>query len=318
MVSLKRQNPWVIAFSGAILLIGIYTALFAPPSNFPTKSTITISKGSAAPSVARQLVDARVIARPSLFLFLLRMTGTSSFIQAGPYRFESPENLFVVMYRIVVGDYGLPSVRITFPEGTTVRDAASLIDGNLPEVSDADFLKLAKPYEGYLFPDTYVFPPSSDASSIVALMRINFNTKIAPLSAEITSSGRSLSDVITLASLIEREARSSESKRMVAGILENRLKLGMPLQVDAVFGYIFDRDTYSPSLKDLTVDSPYNTYTHTGLPPGPICNPGLDSIEAVLNPTKTDNLYYLTGRDGLMHYATTYAGHQANRRKYLR
>ena len=92
----------------------------------------------------------------------------------------------------------------------------------------------------------------------------------------------------------------------------------MPLQVDAVFGYINRRDTYSPTFDDLKIDSPYNTYLYKGLPPGPIANPGLDSLDAALHPTKTDYLYYLTGTDGQMHYATTYAGHQANQRKYLR
>ena len=120
-----------------------------------------------------------------------------------------------------------------------------------------------------------------------------------------------------MASLVEKEARTDANRRIVAGVLWNRLALGMPLQVDAVFGYIFDRDTYSPSFEDLKVDSPYNTYTHKGLPPGPISNPGLESIYAALYPTKTNYLYYLTGRDTLMHYAKTYAEHQANRRKYL-
>ncbi|MBI4133443.1 endolytic transglycosylase MltG, partial [Candidatus Uhrbacteria bacterium] len=122
---------------------------------------------------------------------------------------------------------------------------------------------------------------------------------------------------LILASYLEREVPEFEDRRIVAGILLRRMQLGMPLQVDAVFGYIFGRDTYPPSLEDLKVDSPYNTYTHTGLPPGPINNPGLESIEAVLNPTKTDYLYYLTDTDGFMHYATTYAGHQTNQRKYL-
>jgi UPF0755 protein len=104
---------------------------------------------------------------------------------------------------------------------------------------------------------------------------------------------------------------------MVAGILYNRLAHNMPLQIDAVFGYIYGRDTYSPSYKDLRVDSPYNTYTHVGLPPTPIDNPSLDSLLAAVNPEKTTYLYYLTGRDGTMHYATTYKEHQANVRKYL-
>lgn len=314
---LKRQNLWVIAFACALLLVGINQALFAAPVDFPSGSVVHITRGTSAPSVADQLTEAHIIAHPSLLLLALRISGGSSRVQAGTYRFDVPQNLLVVVYRIVAGAYDLPPARLTFPEGTTAREAAIQIAKALPGVTAAEFLKEAQPYEGYLFPDTYLFPPSSDASSIVASMRINFNTKIASLSSDIADSGHSLSDIVTMASLVEREARRIESKRMVAGILFNRLKIDMPLQVDAVFGYIFSRDTYSPSLKDLTVDSPYNTYTHKGLPPGPISNPGLDSLQAALHPTKTDYLYYLTGKDNLMHYAITYAGHQANIRKYL-
>jgi UPF0755 protein len=149
-------------------------------------------------------------------------------------------------------------------------------------------------------------------------MRDNFDAKLAPLVADVRASGRRLSDTVILASLVEKEARTSVNRRIVAGILLNRLRLGMPLQVDAVFGYIYGRDTYSPSFADLKVDSPYNTYMHPGLPPGPINNPGLDALLAVLHPTETAYLYYLTDRDGVMHYAKTYATHQANQAKYLR
>ncbi len=300
-----------------MFFFGAFQILFGAPANFPQASIVSIPRGVSAPLVAETLAAKQVIKHPSFLLFALRISGTSSRVQAGKYRFEKPQNLFVVTYRIITGAYGLPSVRMTFPEGTTVRETAIKIANEFPEISTADFLKEAQSYEGYLFPDTYSFPPSSDVASIVATMRVNFNTKIATLSNEITASGHSLSDIVVMASLIEREARRSESKRMVAGILFNRLKLGMPLQVDAVFGYIFNRETYSPSFKDLEVDSPYNTYTNKGLPPGPICNPGLDSLMAVLHPTKTDHLYYITGKDGLMHYAMTYAGHQANVRKYI-
>ncbi len=314
---LKRQNPWAVAFAAAVFLVGSYQSLFAAPSLFPLGSIVTVARGTSAPSVAAQLADVHVIKHPSLLLLALRMSGTSSRVQAGSYRFEKPQNVFAVAYRIVTGNYDLPPARITFPEGVTVREVAAQIEDPLPGIRAADFLKAAQRYEGYLFPDTYFFPPSSDIASIVALMRENFNTKIATLSGEISASGHSLSDIIILASLVEKEARTSESRRMVAGILLNRLKLGIPLQVDAVFGYIFGRDTYSPSFADLKVDSPYNTYTHKGLPPGPIANPGLDSLQAALHPAKTNYLYYLTGRDNLMHYATTYAGHQANRKRYL-
>lgn len=314
---LKRQNPRVVIFVVALFLIGGYQALFAPPANFPSGSIVSIARGASASIVASQLAAAHIIMHPSLLRLFLRLSGTSSNVEAGAYRFESPQNLFVIAFRMAMGIHGIPTVRITFPEGVTVREAATQIVGALPGINETDFLKKAKPYEGYLFPDTYLFPPSSDAVSIIALMRENFNTKIAALSGEINSSGHSLSDIVIVASLVEREARASESKRIVAGILYNRLKIGMPLQVDAVFGYIFGRDTYSPSFADLKVDSLYNTYTHKGLPPGPISNPGLDSLQAALYPTKTDYLYYLTGKDNKMHYATTYAVHQSNQRKYL-
>lgn len=314
---LKRQNPWIVACTAALLIIAGFEALFAPPTKFPSGSIVSITPGASAPSVAVELADAHVISHPSILILVLKVSGSSSRIQAGAYRFETPQNLLGIAYRIVTGAYDLPSVRITFIEGTTVREAATQIHGAFPGISATDFLTKAESYEGYLFPDTYLFPPSSDAASILALMRANFDAKIEPFLGDIHASGRSLSDIVILASLVEKEARTSANRRIVAGILYNRLKLGMPLQVDAVFGYIFGRDTYSPSLGDLSIDSPYNTYTRTGLPPGPIDNPGLDSLEAAIHPTKTNYLYYLTGKDTVMHYATTYAGHQANQTKYL-
>lgn len=301
----------------ALLAFAGYRALFAPPADFPSGSRVVIERGSSAPSVAELLSEERVIAHPSVLRFLLRVSGASASVHAGTYLFEKPQNLFTVAHRIVTGAYGLPAVRITFPEGTTVREAAILVAHAFPETPAADFLREAQPHEGYLFPDTYLFLPFADAASMVAIMHENFDTKIAAISGELHASGRSLSDTVILASLVEKEARSTENRRIVAGILLNRLKLGMPLQVDAVFGYIFGRETYSPSFADLTVDSPYNTYRYAGLPPGPICNPGLDSLSAAIHPIETDYLYYLSGKDGLMHYATTFAGHQANRKKYL-
>lgn len=312
-----RQAPWAVAFALALLLVGGYQFLFAPPADFPSGSIASIARGSSAPLVAEQFAAVRLIKHPRLLLLVLRVSGASAMVQAGAYLFAKPESLFVVAYRIAVGAYGLPPVRLTFPEGTSVRQAAALVSGALPEVKAADFLRAAQSYEGYLFPDTYLFPPTADAASIVALLRANFDTKIATLSADIVAAGRPISDIVTLASLVEKEGRTTKSRRMIAGILLNRLNLGMPLQVDAVFGYINGRDTYSPSFADLEIDSPYNTYTHKGLPPGPICNPGMDALQAVLHPTKSGYLYYLTGKDDRMHYATTFAGHKANRIKYL-
>ncbi|TSA44211.1 endolytic transglycosylase MltG [bacterium] len=313
----RSWRRWALAFIVGFSVAYGYHSAFAPPADFPAKSIVSIASGASAPSVAAQLAEAHIIAHPRVLRAILRATGASDRVQAGAYLFTTPEDVFAVTYRIVAGNYGIPPARITFPEGETTRDYAARVHEAFPNIAEADFLSTAKQYEGYLFPDTYLFTASVNTPSIVQTMRTNFNTRIAPLLNGVQTSGHSLTDIITLASLVEREARSVENKRIIAGILWNRLKLGMPLQVDAVFGYIYSRDTYSPSFADLKVDSPYNTYTHKGLPPGPISNPGLESIDAAIHPTKTSYLYYLTGKDNLMHYATTYEQHQANRQKYL-
>src|SRR5262249_16200081 len=158
-------------------------------------------------------------------------------------------------------------------------------------IPPTEFVAIASSSEGYLFPDTYNFSPGSDTRSVLKALTDNFNRKLNPLEPAIATSTHSLGDIITMASLVEKEARTTENRKLVAGVLWNRLAKGMPLQVDAVFGYIKNRDTYSPSLDDLKIESPYNTYLHKGLPPTPIDNPGLDSITAALYPTKSNYLY---------------------------
>lgn len=313
----KRHIQWFYSLVLALFFVGGYTFVLAPPTNFPSGNSIVIARGASVPDIAEELYDAHVIKHPTVLKFVLRISGASGRVQAGAYLFNAPENALVVAYRLSTGAYNLPPVRITFPEGVTVRDIATKITEALPLVSAQDIISLGKSQEGYLFPDTYLFPPDATATSILDAMRANFSARTTPLVSDIEASGHSLSDIVIMASLVEKEARTDVNRRIVTGVLWNRLALGMPLQVDAVFGYIFDRDTYSPSFEDLKVDSPYNTYTHKGLPPGPISNPGLESIHAALYPTKTNYFYYLTGKDNLMHYAKTYAEHQANRRKYL-
>lgn len=312
----KRYAYWFSALALA-LFVGGYALMLAPPSNFPLGDIVVIARGASVSDIAKELSDAHIIKQQAVLQFALRISGVSGRVQAGAYLFSAPENVLVVAYRLSTGAYNLPPVRVTFPEGVTARDIAKKITEALPLVSAQEIISLGKSQEGYLFPDTYLFPLDATAASILDAMRKNFNAKTTPLVSDIEASGHSIAEIVTMASLVEKEARTEANRSIVAGVLWNRLALGMPLQVDAVFGYIFDRDTYSPSFEDLKVDSPYNTYIHTGLPPGPICNPGVESIQAAINPTKTNYLYYLTGRDGLMHYAKTYAEHQANHRKYL-
>lgn len=197
--------------------------------------------------------------------------------------------------RIIFAPPAPPPVRVTFVEGITAQKMATQITETFPDISAETFLAKAQSYEGYLFPDTYFFQSSTTVATILETLRDNFSTKIAPLSSDIRASGHSLADTVVMASLIEKEARTDEDKHLVAGILWNRIHIGMPLQVDAARA----------------------TYTYKGFPPTPICNPGLDSIEAALYPTKTKYMYYISGKNGLMYYATTFAEHLVNQRKYL-
>lgn len=312
---LRTWRAHVFILLAAALLFGY--ALLAPPTDFASGAVVVIERGASARKAADELYGAHVISHPEALSVLLRLFGDGARVQAGTYRFAAPEDAFTVARRLTEGVYGFPDVRVTFFEGETVREMAARAARALPGVSPEAFTAAAGPYEGFLFPDTYLIPPSADAQTVVTMMRENFSRKIAPLQPAIAASGHSLHDLVTLASLVEKEVSDENDRRIVAGILYNRLAKGMPLQVDAVFGYIRGRATYAPSYADLAIDSPYNTYTHTGLPPGPIGNPSLDALDAVLHPKKTPYLYYLTGADGRTHYATTYAGHQANRRRYL-
>jgi UPF0755 protein len=206
-------------------------------------------------------------------------------------------------------------VRVTIPEGLNSFEIARLLKKSLGEFDEQAFARSAAKEEGHLFPETYFFLPGTPAQSIIDAMTAEYRTRIQPYEGEIIASGRSVDEIITMASVIEKEARKFETMKIVSGILWERIQRGMPLQVDAVFGYILGKSGYAPSFADLKIESPYNTYINRGLPPGPIANPGINSIEAALRPTKTAYIYYLTGRDGKMYYAKTFEQHVANRSK---
>ena len=174
-------------------------------------------------------------------------------------------------------------------------------------------------YEGELFPDTYTFPPNATAKLIVTTLLNNFRNKFDPLAKTYSSFLRQYSarDVVIVASLLEREAKTLGDKQIIAGILYERLKIGMRLDVDATVSYV-KGDWRSPlTYKDLAIDSPYNTRKNKGLPSGPICNPGAESLEAALSPKSLGYLYYLTGNNGAMYYARTLEEHNINKAKYL-
>lgn len=303
----------------ALMVAGfaVWFFLLLPPAGFPVGQIIEIEEDTPLVTAARQLKEAGYIDSPIAFMAFMRLTGRENAVQAGPYMFKRPEGMIIVADHLARGISGVPTVRIRIEEGKTAREIGEMLSAKIEGFDSATFDPKARALEGYLFPDTYEILPDETPDEILERFYENFLRKTEGIEEEIVAFDHPLRDVLTMASLIEREARSLPEKRMVSGILWNRIERGMPLQVDAVFGYINDTDTYSPSFDDLEIDSPYNTYRNKGLPPGPIANPGLNSILAAVTPTKTAYLYYLTGRDGKMHYAKTFEEHKANRAKYL-
>ena len=300
-----------------VILGGLLTLLSLPPSDYPQNKIITIKPGTYMSQAAVILEQNSVIRSPLLFKLFVMLESGHRQVQAGSYLMNDPQSAWYIAHRLITGEQDLPKIKVTLTEGLSTKDIAGILDRSIPKFDQATFLTLAKPYEGMLFPDTYYFYANTTPDDALALMRSTFVDKTKPLLLDIQASGHSLAENITMASIVEREATSTADRRIIAGILWRRIANNMPLQVDPPFYYILGKDSAHLTLDDLAMDSPYNLYKHTGLPPTPIDNPGLDAITATLHPTLTDYVFYLSGRDGRMHYAATLEGHIANRQKYL-
>ncbi|MCX6719449.1 MAG: endolytic transglycosylase MltG [Candidatus Taylorbacteria bacterium] len=299
----------------AIVLI-IWNSL--PPRDFPADSIVSIKEGSGLNSIALQLAEDHIIKSAFLYKAYSVILRDGHSVQAGDYLFDSPQSVLRVAYRMVNGIYDLPRIKIMVPEGMASFDIAKILIKNISNFDEKAFLVLAKPKEGYLFPDTYYFQMNTTPEQAMNEMTANLQHKIQAIQSDISLFGRSTDDVIKMASIIEKEATSSADRRIIAGILWKRLDSKYPLQVDPPFYYILNKDSAKLTLDDLNIDSPYNLYKHLGLPPTAIGNPGLEAISDTVNPTKTDFWYYLSDSKGNMHYAKSYEGHLANKEKYVR
>jgi len=196
-------------------------------------------------------------------------------------------------------------------------EMAALFDKQFERFDADNFLAQTKLQEGYLFPDTYFFLPNVTEDTVIQAMRQNFDAQIEPLLPQIASSTHPLSDIVIMASIVEREARNSADRRMISGVLWNRIDRGMALQVDVTFLYTIGKGTFQLTNKDLLTDSPYNTYMRKGLPPTAIGSPSLDSLEAAVSPTKNNYLYFLADHSGVTHFCKTYACQLANKARYF-
>lgn len=311
-----RKYGWVAGIVATLLFIPFYIILLPAPG-FPTGQLVSIPADSTSVEIAEVLAREHVVRSVFEFHAFTRLTGQDRALQSGIYVFNHPLGLWEVSTRIANGDHGIAESRVTLTEGMTARDMAATLAAGVPGFDETAFLSAASTSEGYLFPDTYFVLPGTTAGDMVERLRSEFDTRIAKIQDEIDAFGAPLDEVVIMASILEREAQGEIDQRMVAGILYNRLRLGMPLQVDAAFGYAHGQNGYTPTSADLEGNSPYNTYRNKGLPPTAISNPGIEALEAAVTPTKSNYLYYLTGRDGTMHYAKTFEEHKVNRAKYL-
>ena len=284
---------------------------------------VKIRDGLSTAEIAKRLAEKGIIGSSLRFRFLARFYGYDDKFRPGSYTFTADMSDEEVFQKLLTGEKKV--VRFTVPEGFSIKEIAERLH-NLDLADKDDFLKAAAdfaPYdymrkrknvffaaEGFLFPDTYNVDSDIEIDEILKLMAQTFDERLTPtMRVTAEKMGLSVYDLITLASLVEREVRYPEDRPIVAQILLKRLKLNMPLQTDATLQYLMDTPKEDVSIEDTQIDSPYNTYQHTGLPPGPIANPGMASIVAVLHPAETDYLYFVSDRHGHNHYAYTYEEH---------
>ena len=312
-----RRRPWVAGGSVVAVFIVLYALFLSSPLNFPTGAYVHIPEGSSLSKSGEILKERGIVRSAFLFKSFAYLLGNNHQVVAGEYFFPQRLSVMGAALRLGSGDFEIEPARVRVPEGATVREVTELLAKSIPDFDVASFERQTRGKEGYLFPDTYFFMPGQGVEAILGVFANNFSKNIAKIQKQIDNFGQPLSDVIVMASLLEREAPETYDRRVIAGILWKRIKIGMPLQVDAVFPYIIGKNSYDLTREDLKVDSPYNTYVYKGLPPGAIANPSLDAILSAVTPIQTSYLYYLSDRYGNMHYSTTYDQHLVAKGKYI-
>lgn len=313
-----------LALVGVVAVVVIATAMLQPINASDEQvQQFVVGKGQGTNAIGQNLVEAGLIRHPLLFRYVVWQKGLAGKIQAGSFDL-SPSMSTAEIARSLT--QGTEDVWITIPEGWRTEEIAAMVERqNLPLFDADEFIALAKPSEGYLFPDTYLIPRQITAQQLYEVLTNTFSRKIEQgLASELAASEHSLEEIVVMASLVEREAQSERDMQHVAGILWHRIELDWPLQVDATLQYATTRQAKNgewwtpPTAADKQIASPYNTYQNLGLPPAPISNPGLNAIKAAAQPLETENLFYLHDRQGVMHYATTLEEHNQNVERYLR
>jgi UPF0755 protein len=291
---------------------------------------VDIPPGAGTAEIRRRLIDAGVVRDELSFRAAVWYTGSGPRLQAGEFQFTEPMSAAAVVDKIARGD--VYTRRITFREGLTIAEMAAVFESAgfgaasdfVAAAADATLIRDLDPQagdlEGYLFPETYALPRGTPAARLVALMVDHFREAYSPdLRAKAAEQGFDTREVVTLASLVEKETGKADERPLVAAVYRNRLRIGMGMQADPTVVYALQKaGRYDGNIRreDLAFDSPYNTYRYGGLPPGPIASPGKASLEAALAPADVPYLYFVSRNDGSHVFAETLAQHNANVYEY--
>lgn len=289
----NRQALGVIAF---LVFFSFFFFLFlSAPANFPIGIIFKIEPGSSLRSVSLKLKNEHIIRSRLTFEALVIIFDREKQVIGADYYFGNKLPVWEIARRISKGEHHLAPIVVTIPEGFDISQISDIFASRLINFDRNKFLFKAKGLEGYLFPDTYFFLTTANEADVLDSMSENFNKKIKIISPDIFASGKTEEDIITMASIIEKEAKGESDRKFISGILWKRIEQNIPLQVDAAT----------------------DTYKTRGLPKSPIGNPGLRAIEAAIYPQNSPYLYYLHDKNGDIHYAKSFTEHRRNVLKYL-
>lgn len=304
---MKFKKILIIIIPLILCLFWILGLIYLPTSNSKSDKFIMITPRTSTRKIANVLQEYGLIKNKTIFYIIAKLKGKN--LQAGEYKLNPQMNMLEILNKIINGE--VYAHRITIPEGFNIYQIANLLEKK--ELTNGEkFINLCKKekLEGFLFPDTYYIPKGKSEKEITNLFFRRFK-EIVPENIEerAKKNGLNLKQLITLASLIEKEAKKENERKRIAGVLLNKLRKGQRLQCDATVQYAQGFHKNRLFYSDLKIDSPYNTYLHSGLPPHPICNPGLSSILAALSPEKHDYFFYVAKKDGGHIFTKTYQEH---------
>lgn len=285
-----------------VFFLGLFAYYsFSAPTDTQAKANrqptiIHVKEGESLSALSSELESRHIVRSQRVLKVFLTVLNFDKQIERGDYLFDKSMSLPSVAWMLARSDHRISPLRVTLREGITNEEIASILSVTLQNFRKDLFLADAHTKQGYLFPDTYFFFPYTTTSEVVDEMDHTFSKRIKPFAEDIKNSSHTEDEIITMASILEKEAHGKDDSSLISGILWKRIKLGMPLQVDAA----------------------KETYVKKGLPNAPISNPGIASITSALKPTDSPYLFYLHSKDGTVHFARTYAEHKVNIARYLK